>query len=481
MSRSYGRKTSPVFEAVEPRRLFSVSLANGILKITGTSGNDNDSISLSGGSIVVKEGASSRSFSAGTVTKIVADLGAGNDKLTVASSINKPVSVIGGSGNDTITGGSANDTLRGGDGKDSLLGGSGVDLLYGDAGDDMLRSDAGNDKCFGGAGNDVMQGGTGNDNMDGGSGNDTVDYSLRKTPVYAEIWLRNNSGDAVPASQPLAGAGGEGDEGNREEDTYLSVETLLGGSGGDHLSFLDDSQDSSVGNPLRRVLLQGNGGNDELSNYGWRVSDSRASATLLGGEGNDLIDTWGGAVLSKAVGGNGNDTFSFGADETHVLPRVDLGAGTDEYSCWSDGENASQPNKFSVTLPDNVENFTADLYAIGPSAISIIGNASTNKIELVLGAQDDTDPISVSIKSLGGNDTITGSEFAENIDGGAGNDVIHGGAGNDTIIGGSGNDKLFGDAGNDRFFSQDGQADSLDGGSGKDSATRDNIDAIANM
>ena len=58
---------------------------------------------------------------------------------------------------------------------------------------------------------------------------------------------------------------------------------------------------------------------------------------------------------------------------------------------------------------------------------------------------------SVQIFGLDGDDTITGSNFADIIRGGTGNDTINAGAGNDIIIGGKGDDTLTGGIGRDVF------------------------------
>jgi Ca2+-binding RTX toxin-like protein len=73
-------------------------------------------------------------------------------------------------------------------------------------------------------------------------------------------------------------------------------------------------------------------------------------------------------------------------------------------------------------------------------------------------------------------DTVTGGEGADDLDGGPGNDVIVGGVGSDSIegglgrdvlVGGDGIDSLFGEEGNDLLFGgKDG--DHLDGGNGND-------------
>ncbi|MFL6671665.1 MAG: DUF4214 domain-containing protein [Massilia sp.] len=57
-----------------------------------------------------------------------------------------------------------------------------------------------------------------------------------------------------------------------------------------------------------------------------------------------------------------------------------------------------------------------------------------------------------------GADRIVGNDVANDIDGGAGDDVLQGGAGNDTLRGGLGNDRVSGGSGDDR----------LDGGAGID-------------
>ncbi|AOF92129.1 hypothetical protein [Sinorhizobium sp. RAC02] len=57
-----------------------------------------------------------------------------------------------------------------------------------------------------------------------------------------------------------------------------------------------------------------------------------------------------------------------------------------------------------------------------------------------------------------GNDSIVGTQYADYLFGGAGNDTISGGTGNDAIEGNAGNDKLYGGKG----------ADTLAGGTGAD-------------
>ncbi len=150
-------------------------------------------------------------------------------------------------------------------------------------------------------------------------------------------------------------------------------------------------------------------------------------------------------------------------------------------------------------------NTTADI--IYNTAVAI-GNAADNVAEvavvlyqylfgehIVINGTDSTDSLysvlnkSTVIYGYMGNDTISGSGYADVLDGGLGddyiygndgNDYIYGRHGNDTLMGGLGGDILFGDAGNDILYgdtysenqngyytSGDGN-DTLDGGTGDD-------------
>jgi Ca2+-binding RTX toxin-like protein len=100
---------------------------------------------------------------------LMADLGPGNDELTVSGSLESIdlVRVNGGDGNDTIHGGPEEDLLQSGPGSDHVYGGDGSDAvigglpgptyLYGEGGGDLLAAGGG---CAGG----TLDGGPGEDN-----------------------------------------------------------------------------------------------------------------------------------------------------------------------------------------------------------------------------------------------------------------------------------------------------------------------------
>ena len=82
---------------------------------------------------------------------------------------NIAASVIGDSGDNTIT--------AVGDFDNNLVGGGGNDLIDAGGGNDTVSGGAGNDTLLGGAGNDTLDGGTGDDLLTGNDGDDVFVYS----------------------------------------------------------------------------------------------------------------------------------------------------------------------------------------------------------------------------------------------------------------------------------------------------------------
>lgn len=95
--------------------------------------------------------------------------GSGDDTVMVAKGVPVPV---------TMRGGSGDDTLVGGDGPDKLIGGGGDDRLAGRGGDDLIYGGDGNDAIFGGHGKDVLRGGLGEDRFSGKNGGDNIRQEL---------------------------------------------------------------------------------------------------------------------------------------------------------------------------------------------------------------------------------------------------------------------------------------------------------------
>lgn len=99
------------------------------LRIAGTAGNDQITVTQTpGGLIVGNTGGWSKTI-AQTIKSIWIDAAAGNDSVTLDASVTQNATLFGGAGNDTLTGGSGDDTLYAGAGNNVLNGGGGNDTL----------------------------------------------------------------------------------------------------------------------------------------------------------------------------------------------------------------------------------------------------------------------------------------------------------------------------------------------------------------
>ena len=83
------------------------------------------------------------------------------------------------------------------------------------------------------------------------------------------------------------------------------------------------------------------------------------------------------------------------------------------------------------------------------------------------------------IEGLGADDCLFGNKGGDRIDGGAGNDQISGGNSRDRVIGGPGTDAIKTGTGGDRIRARDGEADTIDCGSGIDRVSADASDKVS--
>jgi hypothetical protein len=266
-----------------------LKFASGLLSVTGTTGNDQITVSHSGNAWTVTNNDYSVTKTYKTVTKLSVNAKAGDDTITLDSSVTQPATLVGDLGNDTITGSAGAASISGGAGDDSLTSGTSNDILCGNDGNDTLVGGAGADKLIGGAGNDsisgnggndVIQGGLGNDTMSGGNGIDTLDYSdhTLKQPVTADL-----------------GAGTGGMTG--ETDSYADgFEKFNGTAGNDSITGSDNND-----------IINGQAGNDTINGMGGddQIWDAAGNDSVNGGDGNDSL--YGAAGNDSLNGGNGDD------------------------------------------------------------------------------------------------------------------------------------------------------------------------------
>lgn len=154
---------------------------------------------------------------------------------------------------------------------------------------------------------------------------------------------------------------------------------------------------------------------------------------ITGGKGIDIIDGLGGNDIIQISGTN------------DARDSIQGGTGLDTIKVL--GTKAVTLRGFD-TVASSIEQWDGNGKGIVGSTAADIFNFSNLDIVTNMGP----------VNGGSGNDTITGSKFADDLRGGGGNDTLNGGDGNDTLTGGSGNDVLNGGGGDD----------TMTGGAGKD-------------
>ncbi|MDZ8186185.1 MAG: calcium-binding protein [Nostoc sp. ChiSLP02] len=354
---------------------------------------------------------------------------------------------------DTLRGGANSDSLYGEGGNDRIEGGAGLDYLYGGAGDDTVIDTDGS--VDGGAGIDtlianysVLNNGAGVEMkpsaiVNRANNNPLLNYTnFEKFNVtgtqYADILRGGASSDILKGGagkdQIEGGAGFDYLYGEAGDDTLIDtdgsvdggadVDTLvanyadLNSGAGVHVGYLGQSAIFSRQTGLSLLNYTSiEQFNITGTQYADVLSGGAKGDTLKGGAGNDQIE--GGAGYDYLYGEAGDDTII----DSDGLGYVDGGAGFD--TLIADYTNLN--NGAGVDVREN----------------GIFSRLNNNPLLSYTG-----------IEKL----DITGTQYADTLRGGAGNDFLYGAAGNDSLNGGAGNDILKGGTGND----------TLNGGSGYD-------------
>lgn len=243
--------------------------------------------------------------------------GAGNDRLIGGNGNDR---LNGEDGSDTLAGGAGADTFDGGAGIDtadytgsiavtvdltiglgaggdaagdillsveSVIGGSGDDSLTGDGLANTLTGAGGADTLTGGSGSDVLIGGAGADRYDGGADRDVVSYAASSLAVTVNLATGATGGDASGDTFVFAAG-------------VNTVENVTGGSGADVLT--GDSQANTLIGGAGADILSGGAGSDVLSGAAG-IDD------LTGGSGADRF-----LFLTTADAGDTIRDFTAGSD-----------------------------------------------------------------------------------------------------------------------------------------------------------------------
>lgn len=273
----------------------------------------------------------------------------------------------------------------------------------GDNGNNKIVGSFLRDRLNGLGGDDHLIGGGGGDTLDGGPGSDWVDYAEGGNVIGTFFGLTAVDVDLTRTTQ--RGGDAEGDE-------YISIENVAGSAKGDAIR--GNAQANILYGNGGSDLLEGREGNDIL--IGDNVIDSNLPQNILDQipgivqwvlDPNDSADVLlGGAGADQLFGGIGDDLLEGGSEGDNLFG--DSGNDTASYSGSSAG--------------------------VSVSLVTGLGSGG-----------DATDDVLVSIENLIGsafNDTLIGTNIANEIHAGGGDDFVDGGAGADVLDGGSGVDTI---------------------------------------
>ncbi len=206
-----------------------------------------------------------------------------------------------------------------------------------------------------------------------------------------------------------------------------------------------------------------------LSSTSAKCTASIADVVVDAGAGDDHVTT-GTAHKVLVRGGTGNDTLHAGAVADGPT-RFEGGDGTDlaDYSARTGALKISIGSSANDGVEGEKDNVWRDVENLtgGAGNDRILGTNAANFLRG--GAGDDI------VDGLGGDDKLGTDEVGAGNDllrGGAGNDTLNGGDGDDELIGGPGIDELLGSAGNDLLRGKDAKSESLNCGTGANDTVR---------
>jgi Ca2+-binding RTX toxin-like protein len=358
------------------------------------------------------------------------------------------VTIVGTSRDDRLTGTSGRDVIHGRGGDDFIRGLAGNDLLCGGGGSDIVVGNEGRDRLHGGGAPDGLQPGAGNDVVvGGGSAFDDVRYPDATGPITASLATGQVTGlgtDTLESGVEQIVGGPfddmiEGDDGGND---------LLGLDGNDTITALGGEFDLIVGGAGDDVL-DGGDGVDFVENYfvdAWfrpnNILAGPVTVNLLTGvstgNGNDtLVD------IEGASGSRGNDVMT-GDAENNVFVILNEGSDTVDGGAGDD----------LIDGGDGVDSLNGGL------GIDTLGNLdATAGMTIDLSTQTDSHG-----DTLAGFENVLGTVFDDTITGNDASNTLEGDVGADDLFGLGGDDVLFG--GFLGFADQD--ADTADGGLGSD-------------
>ncbi|TAF15307.1 MAG: hypothetical protein EAZ74_02040, partial [Alphaproteobacteria bacterium] len=322
----------------------------------------------------------------------------------------------------TVSGGTGTQTLSGGLYDDSILAGAGNDLLHGSYGSDIYRFNAtdGNDTLTEeGFDADV-------DRVILGTGLTAANVTIRRGDIVSDALSLNWAGTGQLTLQQVSDVGENAVESIQFADnahltlydlrqTYVNrvssaADSIIGFAGDDKITTLGGND-----------TIQAAGGDDWLD-----AGAGNDTYIYLAGDGNDTI--------SESWGSSGTDILRFGTGITVDDLRVHISPANDKTMILDFGNRSG-----SVALVGQ------NISELGIEQIAFADGTVLSKSQLWQMYQTQH---TLSVRG----DAIYGTDNAESLRGGVGNDTLLGYAGDDTLTGGKGNDFLLGNAGVNRYI-----------------------------
>lgn len=348
--------------------------------------------------------------------------------------------LIGGTGNDVLDGRSGNDILAGLAGNDTLRGGNGNDDLLGDFGNDIADGGEGNDEVDGGDGNDQLAGGAGADILRGGAGSDILfidadDVLISGGADFDLAFVVGAAGVTVnlAASEIEAVTGAAGNDildGSASTDkVYLTggggADQLRGGSGNDEIYF--DHLDT---------LVQGGAGTD----FAWANGETvgvtvnmlaQQLEIVWGGNAGDVISAAGVAVPIQINGWAGNDVLIGGLANSILIG----GEGADQIIGGGVADQLYFDHLDTVVV--GADGFD---YAFVNNSLGVTVHYATQSLESVFGGffDDILDASTMTTTAY-----LLGNTGADQLRGGAGDDILWFDADDPFVLGGGGYDTAY--------------------------------------
>ena len=299
------------------------------------------------------------------------------------------------------------------------------------------------------------------DSLAGGDGNDT--------------YFVNNTGDTITE---VSTGGVDLVSSSVNYVLPVNVETLT----------LTGTAVSATGNSTNGGNLNGNVGNNILTDGGVAGVSTGPIYVLAGGSGNDtyIVNNSADTISETASGGvdTVKSSFSFTLTPSLNLENLTL-TGTGNFTATGNtGVNILVGNSGNNILDDGGIGGADSLSGGDGNDTYNVHNATDTITETSTGGTDQvissvTYTLSTNVENLtltGANGSSTSTD-ALNGTGNASDNTIIGNAGNNILSGGSGNDTLTGNAGSDYLDGGTG-ADTLTGGTGNDTYVVDNITTV---